>query len=696
MDKVSKHNESPGKFSKGVIFNSRTFNSKLFLKLTSSCIAPSIICIQTLRYEQENRKLSEIENAIPWLRTMPNLNKFINLKETEESSYKLLIELTWVLFYKYLKKNVILKKAAESEEFFYILLGGKILKLNIVYERESLTLEEYLIYLIKMKFIREKEILKQCRLLNSFYADIDADNLQKFFKENPQFNFDKLKEIAKQQLNNLGFKIEDFQEEKIKIHSIDNYIKIANMTNHTKKLSEGFRATPKFYLGKYVKCGYVSKGQVIGHLSQELASNNSTYICIDNCDIGFIDKKTSKINTLYKLIVNKKIRILSEIKKDFFIFNQITEKVFYNEIVPFFEYKQFHQGEKIFLQDSLYEGIYLIKQGEVNIYLNSAVNDIGNYISNIKYSLCGFKEYISSLNVRNNNNKKEDILVKPKIIDDKTKLTKEKCQILHERNKYDIITIPEYSIFGTNELYDYKTGLYYFSAECISKEAIIYFLPKQYFYSLLMKEKPISLALMEMVESKAKFIIGKLKYHIKCFEAVINKKNKKFENNKLNPLNLNDFNNNNFINSLKHLYRNNLTIDDNINAPINKTNEKFFEFPPLVPLSKDLNPKCKYKNESDKKNNIFGQTITSFSFKDKNHISMRDKTLYKSNKKINLRIFHPTPFNMYSKKTRSYERKIALRDERKILKKMKLNLPYNFPYNVQNTYYNTTFCSIKK
>ena len=354
MDKDPKNKESLGKFSKRVIFNSRTFNSKLFLKLTSSCIAPSIICIQTLRYEQENRKLSEIENAIPWLRTMPNLNKFINLKETEESSYKLLIELTWVLFYKYLKKNVILKKAAENEEFFYILLGGKILKLNIVYERESLTLEEYLIYLIKMKFIREKEILKQCRLLNSFYADIDADNLQKFFKENPQFNLDKLKEIAKQQLNNLGFKIEDFQEEKIKIHSIDNYIKIANMTNHTKKLSEGFRATPKFYLGKYVKCGYVSKGQVIGHLSQELASNNSTYICIDNCDIGVIDKKTSKLNTLYKLIVDKKIRILSEIKKDFFIFNQITEKVFYNEIVPFFEYKQFHQGEKIFLQDSLY------------------------------------------------------------------------------------------------------------------------------------------------------------------------------------------------------------------------------------------------------------------------------------------------------------------------------------------------------
>ena len=122
MKNVSKHNDSLGKYSKRCIFNSRTFNSKLFLKLASSYIAPSIICIQTLRYEQENRKLSEIEKAIPWLKTIPDLNKFINLKETPESSRQLLIELTWILFYKYYKKNIILKKAAEKEEFFYLIL----------------------------------------------------------------------------------------------------------------------------------------------------------------------------------------------------------------------------------------------------------------------------------------------------------------------------------------------------------------------------------------------------------------------------------------------------------------------------------------------------------------------------------------------------------------------------------------------
>ena len=88
------------KSERRVLFNSRTFNSKLFLKLTGHFIHPSIVCVQTLRYEQENRKLEEIEKAIPWLKTFQDLMNLINLKETAESSHKLLIELTWLLFYK--------------------------------------------------------------------------------------------------------------------------------------------------------------------------------------------------------------------------------------------------------------------------------------------------------------------------------------------------------------------------------------------------------------------------------------------------------------------------------------------------------------------------------------------------------------------------------------------------------------------
>ena len=679
MESLSKNNDSSSKFSKRVLFNSRTFNSKLFLKLTTPYIAESIVSIQTLRYEQENRKLHEIEKAIPWLKTFPDLTKFINLKETPESSHKLLIEFTWVLFYKYLKKNIILKRASENEEFFYVLFGGKILRLNIIYEKESVTIEEYLIYLFKLKIIHEKEILHKCRLLNNFYADIDGENLQSFCKENPQFNYEKLREMAKSEIINLGFRIEDFQEEKINIHSVEDYMKIMSVKSHIRLFNNGIKATPRLYIGKYVKSGYILKGQSIGNLTKELLSDNSTYISIENCDIGFINKKQSNLKILCKLIVDKKIRILTEFKKDFFIFNKITDNIFNNEIVPHFEYKQFHQGEKIFIQGSLYEGIYLIEKGEVNIYLNSSVNDIGNYISKIKYSLCGFKEYISILNMKKKN-PNDEILVKPKIIDEKTSLTKEKRDILNEINKYDIITIPEYSIFGTNELYDYKTGLYYFSAECISKETIVYFLPKKYFYSLLIKEKPILLSLMGVVESKAKYIIGKLKYHIKCFESVINKKNKKFQSNKFNTLNLNEINCN-VIKSIKDLRKNNLAITENIIN--NKKCENSFELPVVKDSKFTLN----------KESNIFGQTISSFQIKNKYHKSIREKDVFSNYKKINLNMIHrPSPvLAIYNKKGKSFDGKYIIKEEKnKIKKKFKISLPNNFPFNVQNSFYNLT------
>jgi hypothetical protein len=306
--------------------------------LASPYIDPSIVCIQTLRYEQENRKLSEIEKAIPWLKTIRAINNFINLKETPESSHKLFIELTWILFYKYYKKNMILKKAAEEQEFFYILLGGKIIKLNIIYERQSLTLEEYLIYLFKMKLIREKEILNKCRMLNNFYADIDGDNLYNFCKDNPQFNFEQLREIAKNEITDLGFRIEDFQENnKIYIYSIQNYLKIASIKKNKRIETEGLKATPKLYLGRYVIAGYITKGQAIGNLTKELFNDNSTYICIDNCDIAYINKKKSALERLCKLVIEKKIKILSEFKRDFFILSKISDKFYYNEIVPHFE-----------------------------------------------------------------------------------------------------------------------------------------------------------------------------------------------------------------------------------------------------------------------------------------------------------------------------------------------------------------------
>ena len=684
MEKSQKKKGNNLKYERRVIFNSRTFNSKLFLKLTGHFIHPSIVCVQTLSYERENRKLIEIEKALPWLKTFPDLMNFINLKETAESSHKLLIELTWLLFFQYYKKNLMFKKAAERGEFFSIILKGKILKLDMVFKRKHLTVEEYLIYLFKMRLTREKELLKKCRILNSFYADIDGENLTKFFKENPQFNYDKLKEIAKNEINELGFKLEDFQEGKMKkiTLSIDNYLKIFEIKRNIKNINN-ILATPKFYICSYQKVGFITKGMTIGNLTQELIIDNSMYITYDNCDIVYLNKKNSKMKKLYELIEDKKNKVLYEIKNSFYIFRRISENRFLNEIIPHFEYKLFHKGDKIFLQDSLNEGIYLMKSGKVNLYLNSSIMEISTYILNIKNSLKSFREFISSEKIFEEHHPSESEILNSNII--QTLIPSEK-KYLYIQKKYDILTLNDSSIFGTNELYDYKTGLYYFTAECATKEAIIYFLPKKYFCDLLMKESPVYLAVAETVEIKAKFIIEKMKLILKWYEInKINKLNNKdnkankernySENKEENKMkNFTVFSN--YKNSIKNLRRNN-----EINYPgfklFTKTDEKTYKFPILL--------KDKYL-----KNKIL-LTETIYDIKKDCHKTLRNKLLNNSyNKKKVVKTISNINGHLnrnINRRNKTFEDKLFLNKTRTIFKEdIKLKLPLNFPFNVQNEF----------
>jgi hypothetical protein len=143
---------------------------------------------------------------------------------------------------------------------------------------------------------------------------------------------------------------------------VDNYLKIFKITRNIKTFSNGIKATPRFYIGRYEKAGYITKGMAIGTLNKQLSSDNSTYICINNCDIVYLNKDESKSKSkLYNLILDKKRKILSKIKNNYYIFSRISSSFFYEELLPHFEYKQYHQGDKIFMQDSIYDGIYLLQ-----------------------------------------------------------------------------------------------------------------------------------------------------------------------------------------------------------------------------------------------------------------------------------------------------------------------------------------------
>ena len=79
-------------------------------------------------------------------------------------------------------------------------------------------------------------------------------------------------------------------------------------------------------------------------------------------------------------------------------------------------------------------------------------------------------------------------------------LDHETAKLYSELNNYYLMTIKENSILGTNESYDHQTEIYNFSAECISDEAVLYFLPKEILNLIINKELNVYSSLVQLVE----------------------------------------------------------------------------------------------------------------------------------------------------------------------------------------------------
>ena len=114
------------------------------------------------------------------------------------------------------------KKANEDKSNFYLILNGNLSKFNLTFKKEKISIEEYLLYMIKMKLLQEKQILYKCNKLKSAYIHLDINNFKNFFFQNKNYNFKELKQRAKKDLLEAGFTFSPYNN-KIVIPSRENY-----------------------------------------------------------------------------------------------------------------------------------------------------------------------------------------------------------------------------------------------------------------------------------------------------------------------------------------------------------------------------------------------------------------------------------------------------------------------------------------
>ena len=79
-------------------------------------------CFQVMKLLRSNRGINDIENCKSLFKTFNSFLSYVSLNNDREDIDNLLSEIAWVIFHKKFKKNTLIKKPGEKNEFFYLLI----------------------------------------------------------------------------------------------------------------------------------------------------------------------------------------------------------------------------------------------------------------------------------------------------------------------------------------------------------------------------------------------------------------------------------------------------------------------------------------------------------------------------------------------------------------------------------------------
>ena len=274
----------------------------------------------------------------------------------------------------------------------------------------------------------------------------------------------------------------------------------------------------------YFKIEILGPNSFIGHLfKSKKIKELSSYICINNSEILYVDKSVFPLGCRLIKIFEKKFNysLMKNIIKKFAIFENININYLTKNYSNYFMKINIKKGEKLIIQGTPQEGIYFICKVEFQLRTMKSYYDLQDLIFSLRNSLDKFKDYISSIKYResneSNNIKNKSSKMKYNIILQNSlfmKKAKEKKEII-------LSTYNAPTIAGLNEFYDNKTGIYHFSLYCQSEDAEVYFLHNKLFNNLLANDdvyKNIK-NIVHIIEEKVKFLIFLIKRYKSLYEA---------------------------------------------------------------------------------------------------------------------------------------------------------------------------------
>ena len=466
-----------------------------------------------------NRTKVFSEKIAQVLESIPQFIEFLN-EDNITLRNKFFVEFGRYIKYHKFQKGTTIQCVCEGDKLFHMIATGKILKLNIKYKNLYSSLKDYILYLTKLYILNEKYLYNDCIKKNQDIFPI-KENIDILKYANKIKFFDFKEEIKKLKNRKAEILFDNYTEEKIKKKlSVEDIlllynpdIEIGDKKNFLNNEMKFLVSLPYFYVEKILE-----PISFLGHLNKNRGIKKyCCYICLNNSDVFILDKENIKNrdNPIYNIINRKKsILVTEKLFKNNFLFKDTDINFLIKNYSKYFEIKKIKKNDYIIYQGSVYEGIFFVINGMLQLKSNRSYNEL----SDLNYGV---------LNNLDSKTKKQENL---KDFDDKKKngiLNK----LIHnplfikksnEKKEINFGTFSNNEIIGLNDIYDKKKGISNFSVQCLTNEAELFFVPKEIFTSLITNQEILD-KINSLTQEKNKLLSLKIKKYKNLFELEFDK-----------------------------------------------------------------------------------------------------------------------------------------------------------------------------
>ena len=632
-------------------------------------------CIKSLESKKEiERNDEDLENIQIYLNTLLYFRRLklfdpVNVDNT-------VINISKVIKYVSIPKNNYVLKLGEKGNAFYLILKGKVSIMVAEYKKVYLNIEDYLIFLLKLYYFKENELLKETMLLNKHKYAIEDDF--EYFIKNIYVKQRLLENEVRKEIKAVKDNIKDLKDAKIESKNMfsenltkmiekifpdvinlpeikmikrknnannktntyvnyifnnnfkenevtpDKIISLINIDNYNVFEKGSYKP---FSIPFYFQINTLERGKYFGHTALETNSKGTiTIITLQDSSFGIIEK-----NDYFRLLS----KINRELDMNFYstlynlpFFKDIAKTVFQRFYSSFFEYHLYKRNYLLYEMKKKTNLLYLINNGRFSIYINGNIIDLYNILiylqteKNNRINKNKFKiddeEYKSKIKIVEKD-EKDDIIYNSKF------KTKEFNDAVSAHNEIYLGSFEGNMLIGLADYVNKKTSTSLFTIKIESNYCELYEITSQNFNTII-TDYPATTDIIEDFEvMKLNLIISK----------IITYKN-------------------NFFNSLEKKEINNITQRRNIQerekeiAIYNKTQKSFKSYRINNKMFSSLNTERNSRNNNGKflfsgENNFLTtsyknlgktQIIDKNYSEKKKRMKIKEKILEKQNKEI--------------------------------------------------------------